>query len=271
MKISVITETTGDMEANEPSGSFAYQGNDYPYWGSPLGRSKTEDYSVGKFNRYAKIGVRADDLVNEFHDKLVEVPNLNDGKCSFASLIMMKYGIRIGNEDSAMGYESGLDSNVGEIVQTYGTTTLLNKHVMVEDGILKLDFLGKTQVQQSVEIDDPFIVKYAKHYHDSAKPEEKWIGIDYDILFKFVKSNIGDIFIPKDFRTFCANVTGWKAIKTFLNKPKRETITDANSEVKLITEVVADQLGNTPGISKRNYIDNRMLDWFKSERLGDNV
>ena len=267
MKISIITETTGDLEANESTGSFIYQGNEYPYWGSPLGRSKTEDYSVGKFNRYAKIGTRADDLINEFRNKLVNNSNLNDGKCSFASLIMMKYGVRIGNEDSATGYESGLEDNAGEIVQTYGTTTLLNKHITIENDNLKLDFLGKTQVQQNIEIDDPFIIKYAKHYYDPTKPEEKWIGIDYDILFKFVKNNIGDIFIPKDFRTFCANITGWKAIKTFLDKPKVETKTEANNEVKLITEVVANQLGNTPSISKRNYIDHRMLDWFKSERL----
>jgi len=269
MKISIITETTGLLEYNDPAGYFSYEGEKYPYWGNPSGRAKTVDYDVGKFNRYAKIGAIADELVGGFKHLIQENYKSVDGRCAFACLVMMKYGIRIGNEDSATGYESGMEENEGEFVQTYGTTTLLNKHVFVEKDSINLNFLGKTQVEQDIAIDDPFVVEYARKYDDQNRPDDKWLGIDYDLLFKFVKSEVGDSFIPKDFRTFCANVTGWKKIKKFLSKPKRETKTEANDEIKIVVESVANRLGNTPGISKRNYIDNRMLDWFKNERLED--
>lgn len=269
LKISIITETTGDLEFVEPEGYFLYDGNEYPYWGNPGGKAKTIDYDVGKFNRYAKIGNKADELVDKFKNTISQDFNSLDGRCSFACLVMMKYGIRIGNEDSATGYESGMEETEGEIVQTYGTTTLLNKHVFVSEDSIKLNFLGKTQVEQDILIDDPFVVEYAKKYDNPNLPEDKWLGIDYDILFKFVKSEVGDSFIPKDFRTFCANVTGWNKIKSFLNKPKVGTKSEANDEIKTVVETVANRLGNTPGISKRNYIDGRMLDWFKSERLDE--
>ncbi|MBD3408520.1 MAG: hypothetical protein GF411_20520 [Candidatus Lokiarchaeota archaeon] len=268
MKMSVITETT-ELEFTEPEGYFVYGGDKYPYWGNPGGRSKTIEYEVGKFNRYAKMGHAADELVEKFERNVKQDWKGVKGRCSYACLVMMKYGIRIGNEDSAVGYESGLEETEGEIVQTYGTTTLLNKHVFVEEDKIILDFLGKTQVEQHVDIDDPFVVEYAKRYDDSDRPEEKWLGIDYDMLFDFVKSEVGDSFVPKDFRTFCANVTAWNEIKSYLDNPKRETRTDVNNEIKSVVEAVANQLGNTPGISKRNYIDSRMLDWFKSKRLNE--
>ena len=269
MKISVITETTGDLEFTEPEGHFSYEDQQYPYWGNPGGKAKTIEYDVGKFNRFAKIGDQADEYSNQFKQTVKSDWKGLSGRCAFACLVMMKYGIRIGNEDSATGYESGMEENEGEFVQTYGTTTLLNKHVSVGDDGIKLNFLGKTQVEQHITIDDPFVVEYARRYANPNLPEDKWLGIDYDMLFKFVKNEVGDSFIPKDFRTFCANVTGWRMIKTFLEKPKRSTKTEANDEIKVVVEAVANKLGNTPGISKRNYIDGRMLDWFKNERLNE--
>jgi len=267
MKMSIISEEIEDIEFDEPFGEFEFENQKYPFWGNPEGRNKTVDYDLGKFNRYAKIGVVANELIEKLkHNIKKDIGGIN-GRCSFACLIMMKYGIRIGNEDSAMGYASGLEDNEGEVVQTYGTTTLLNKHIKVQENKLSLDFLGKTQVEQHVDIDDPFVIEHAGKYYKPEEPEEKWLGIDYDMLFSFVKSEVGDAFIPKDFRTFCANVTGWKAVKSFLDKPKKEKKSEVNAEVKTITEIVASKLGNTPSIAKRAYIDNRMLDWFKSERL----
>ena len=259
-----------DLEYSEPKGHFFYEGNKYPYWGNPNGRAKTIEYDVGKFNRYAKIGMISDAIANKFRTTIQNDWKSANGRCSFACLVMMKYGIRIGNEDSATGYESGMEETEGEIVQTYGTTTLLNKHVSVGENDITLDFLGKTQVEQNINIDDPFIVKYAKIYDDSRLPENKWLGIDYDILFKFVKQEVGDSFIPKDFRTFCANVTGWTTIKSVLGSPQKDTKTEINGEIKDVVESVANKLGNTPGISKRSYIDNRMLDWFEGQR-SDNL
>jgi DNA topoisomerase IB len=266
MKLKTISEET-EIESFEPAGYFEFSGTDYPYWGNPNGSTKTKTYDIGKFNRYAKLGTMADELVLDFKGMIESDWSSTDARCAFASIVMMRNGIRIGNEDSAEGYTSGLADNEGEFVQTYGTTTLLNKHVSFTENGLNLEFLGKTQVEQNIDINDPFISKYARIYHNESRPEDRWLGIDYDTLFSFVKDNVGSNFIPKDFRTFCANTTGWRTINKFLPNPEVDTKTEANDEIKLVVKSVASKLGNTEGISKRNYIDNRMLDWFKNERL----
>jgi len=266
MKLSIITEDS-DIQYDNPAGNFTFRDKKYSYWGNPIGRNKTLEYSVGKFNRYVKLGVKADELIETFKKNIEKDPKSLSGRCSYASLIMMLYGIRVGNEDSAAGYESGLEDNKGEIVQTYGTTTLLNKHITIKDNLLNLRFLGKTQVNQDINIDDKFIVRYAKVYYNSSDEESKWLGIDYESLFKFIKREVGDGFIPKDLRTFCANVTAWDTIQSYLDQPKIDTKTEANQEIKEVVEAVSTRLGNTPSIAKRNYIDGRMLDWFKASRL----
>lgn len=266
----MIFETTifeGIEDAIENSGFFSFSGEEFPYWGSPQGRTSTVNYNNGKFNRYAKLGEMADELINDFVVQIKTDPDSVEARCSYAALIMMLYGIRIGNEDSAEGYESGLEKNKGEMVQTFGTTTLQNRHIEFSDSEMRLDFLGKEQVSHSFVISKPFLVAVGKHYHDSGAPNDPWLGIDYGTLFKFVKLNVGSRFVPKDFRTFCGNITGWRAMQAYLKRPTCDKVSDAKKELKEIVLTVAARLGNTPNIAKRNYLDGRMLDWFVSQRF----
>jgi len=256
-----------EIDYTEPLGYFTYSGEEYPYWGNPIGRNRTVDYDLGKFNRYAKLGAVADEIVGNLIGMVEQEYNSIDGRCAYASLIMMKYGIRIGNEGSAEGYASGLEQNVGEIVQTYGVTTLLNEHVSVQNNQLRLHFLGKEQVEHDIMVAEPFFFKYGRMYYKQAAPKESWLGINYETLFNFVKSNIGEAFIPKDLRTFCANISGWRIIQTYLEKPKRGMKSEVNKEVAEIVKGVASRLGNSESIAKHRYLDLRMLDWYKAQRL----
>ncbi|MDP1712206.1 MAG: hypothetical protein Q8K86_07095 [Candidatus Nanopelagicaceae bacterium] len=250
----------------KPLGKFTYLDNEYSYWGNPQGRSRTVEYNKGKFNRYAKLGSYADEVLKRLHEVVKNDHESVDGRCAFASLLMMLYGVRIGNEGSAEGYASGLEKNKGEIVNTYGTTTLLNKHVSFSDDAMTLDFIGKEQVEHNITITGGFFTRYGKLYHDPSNPDEKWLKIDYDLLFDFIKANVGKQFVPKDLRTFCANITAWNYMKDYLEKPKVDTRTDAKAEVREIVEKTAKRLGNTVGVARSAYLDNRMLDWFIDQR-----
>jgi DNA topoisomerase IB len=97
------------------------------------------------------------------------------------------------------------------------------------------------------------------------------LGIDYNVLFRYVKKNIGLIYVPKDLRTFCANVNAWRVIEKYLDRPLPEMKSDANAEVREIVETVAERLGNTPPVTKRNYLDERMLNWFIEQRWPSEV
>lgn len=256
-------------QIQEPNGTFMYNGKEYQYWGNTHGHNRTVEYDLGKFNRYAKLGEMADEVSNRLKTIINSDPRSLNARNAYACLLMMQYGVRIGNEDSATGYESGMKQNVGEFVQTFGTTTLQNDHISFDGNVMKLHFLGKEQVQQDIQINDPYLVKTGKLFYDPRRLADKWIGIDYDTLFKFIRENIGEGFVPKDMRTFCANITGWNLIQNYLAKPQVEMKSEANAEIKEIVEIVSNKLGNTPGIAKRNYLDARMLDWFKAQRFED--
>lgn len=255
-----------EIEFIEPTGYFEYRGVEYPYWGNLTGSTKTVDYEKGKFNRYAKLGDTAENVIKELSLILKKLPNKAKGRAAYASLIMLRYGIRTGNKLSAEGYESGLEKNKGEIVRTFGITTLLNRHVVVKDDRLILNFLGKEQVRHNIIVKDKLLVKYGKKFHDPNDSDGKWLNINYKTLFKFIQDNIGNNFVPKDLRTFRANITAWRHIKKLLKKPPHKLKSDAKSEVAEVVEVVANRLGNTTGVAKSSYIDNRMLDWFLAKR-----
>jgi DNA topoisomerase-1 len=209
----------------------------------------------------------AEELEKEFSKTIRSNPGSLEARCSYACLTMMRYGIRVGNEGSAEGYVSGMKKSKGEVVHTYGLTTLLNKHVMFGSKVMLLDFLGKEQVKHKIKVREPFLIDIGRQYWNRSNPEGKWLNIEYEQLFEFVHNNIGKAFVPKDFRTFCANTAGWRVISRFLGQPKREKKSDANKEIATVVWCVSRRLGNTPGIAKKNYLDHRMIDWFKAQRI----
>lgn len=259
----ILFEET-DQSADEPEFWFEYQGNEYPAWSSPRGRMKTDDYDLAKFNRFAKIGQRADDIEAELKQTIKDDPSSNDARCAYACLLMMNHGIRTGNELSAEGYESGLEDNKGEIVQTFGVSTLLNDHISFNNDVMKLNFLGKTQVEHEITIDNKFMVMLGKFYYKHKNKFNNWLGLDYNEIYKFVRDVLGKGFIPKDFRTFRGNIEAWKFIENKLDN-KVETKTEANKIIKSMVLHAASILGNTEGVCRSSYLDSRMIDWIKDQ------
>lgn len=242
-----------------PIGSFNYRGREYPVWSSFEASYKPEDSVTGKFNRYAKIGKLADEIVERLMEEIEKDPLSEEGRMAYASLLMMQYGIRVGNEDSAEGYESQLPDNLGEFVQTYGVTTLLPEHVKIDNGAMTLDFLGKKQVGQSIKITDPELVKLGEVYLTNPK-SHTWLGVDLGKLTYFIKHMFGPNFIPKDLRSFAANTAAFDLMRPYLDK--KMTPEEAKATMKNVVEGTAKVLGNTPAVTKSAYLDGRMLDWF---------
>src|SRR5579863_10210435 len=138
------------------------------YVGNPRGR-----YS-DKNNRAAKLISIWDDLTEKF-SRMTERGNgeSDTARHAYGLLLMMETGIRVGNESSAEGWisenqivarksnkEKGIKKGdviwqhekFGELVQTYGLTTLLNKHVRLKKDKLILSFTGKKLVDQRLTV-----------------------------------------------------------------------------------------------------------------------
>lgn len=228
-----------------------------------VGQSKIEFFGKpkghfnDKFNRVAKLAQRHEQIIEKL-DGFINVQGMTQRcLCALMCKIMFVTGIRIGNEKSAEGYESKREG--AGFQQTYGLTTLKRQHISVRGQRITFSFLGKRSVEQTLQFKDKVIAQKVKTLLMDDEDEFVFPISEYQ-LRKFIATYIGKGFKAKDLRTFYANVTAYNYFKRELAEYYVETKKDRNAEIKLMVEHVAGRLGNTPAISKRSYIDHRLLE-----------
>jgi DNA topoisomerase-1 len=215
-----------------------------------------------KFNRIAKLAVMYDELERKL-DSFINTGKITErSTCALAVKIMLHSGIRIGNNESAAGFFSKIKKDIAE---TYGLTTLKKEHVKFKRDKVVLEFVGKKHVEQRIEIKDKVIVHYLKRLYKHSTPDKVFPISDY-MVRKFVSISVGRGFVPKDFRTFYANLLATQKHLEIIKRDKPRNKSAAKKEVKEIITFVAEQLGNTPAITKRSYLDVRMLDFHLEKR-----
>jgi len=165
--------------------------------------------------------------------------------------LMLDTHIRVGNEIYSKNNK------------TYGLTTLLKKHLKVND-YYSFEFVGKSGIKHNIKINTRYnqilslLLKNRNpqdnlfYYHqDNSK-----ININSDDLNDYIKSNLGKEFTCKDFRTYSANIL---FIETFLKNSK------GNDNIKKIIqksiEEAALKLGHSKGISKKSYISDSLINY----------
>lgn len=260
---------------------------------------KLRGSNSNKFNRATKIAAQYDEL----SEKLDNIIDKNKSKVNedyrkaVALSILMKTGIRVGNESSAEGYYTVPrpgSEEVSKFVRTYGLTTILHKHVKFnKDGTSDFDFTGKKQVRNTFNLN--------KELTSLIKPIAKlkldpFFGITDAELTRFVKRVAGDAFTTKDFRTLRANIFAYRHAKTFkpptledfLDKKKikeiekddidkdkkkeriereekraqKELDRERKDIVKRVAEHVSEKLNNTYQVIKTSYVSPLLWEHF---------
>lgn len=178
-------------------------------------------------------------------------------------LLMEKSYARIGNVAYAKQYQS------------YGLTTLRDRHVSIEGARIALSFVGKKGVQQDIEITDrrlAGIVKKCKdipgyelfQYYDENGEKHT---IDSGDVNAYLKAFTGEEFSAKDYRTWSGSLEALQALK---NAESQDL--DTKSRKKLLVETVksvASCLGNTPSVCKKYYIHPFILEKFEEGKLSE--
>lgn len=171
--------------------------------------------------------------------------------------------IRVGNEKYAKDNES------------YGLTTILKKHVLIEDqskGLFKFDFIGKSGKHHNIEI------KNKKLYHIvhtcleiPGYPLFQFVdhcGIIHDITSDDVNDYLKDIsgndFSAKDFRTW------WGTVFTLIALNKIGTVNSSKEIKKALSKAVtftSSKLRNTPSVCRKFYIYPGIMESFSEGTL----
>lgn len=169
--------------------------------------------------------------------------------------LLEKTLIRVGNDEYA------------RTNQSYGLSTLLDRHVQLNSKKVIFRFKGKSNVQHEIELNDPTLAKVVKKCRDVPGQllfqyeDEK--GGRHAIHSQDVNHYLQEIthqeFTAKDFRTWGGTVFAAIALREFEHF---DSTAEAKRNLNQVIETVAQKLGNTKTICKNSYIHPVVMDSY---------
>jgi DNA topoisomerase IB len=153
-----------------------------------------------------------------------------------------------------------------------GLATIRREHVTVRaDGTIEFDYPAKSGVRRKLTLDDPLVrplLATLKRRRGGGEEllayrhRRSWHRLRSDDINEYLKEQLGEDFSAKDFRTWHATVTAAE----HLARHGREatTKTARKRAIDSAVRVVAQQLGNTPAVARKAYIDPRVFDRYQN-------
>ena len=169
--------------------------------------------------------------------------------------LLEKTMIRVGNDEYA------------KTNQSYGLTTLQEKHVNVTGDSIRFKFKGKSGKEWNLKVTDRRIAKVVRACEE----------IDGQELFKYtdeegeihtisssdvngyLQNITGENFTAKDFRTWSGTVIASMALQEY---ETFDSQAQAKKNVVAAIEHVSQQLGNTPAVCRKCYVHPAILDAY---------
>jgi DNA topoisomerase-1 len=181
--------------------------------------------------------------------------------------------IRVGNEEYA------------EENNSFGLTTLRNRHVEVLGGVLKFKFRGKSGQQHEIQLEDSRLAKIVRRCKDipgsslfeyldeDGRPQP----VESGDVNEYLRQISGGDFTAKDFRTWGGTCLAANFLLCQLQKTEAEESGTDTEEFKTLKSMkqglvdvvkdVACKLGNKPATCKKYYIHPAVLESFSAGTL----
>jgi DNA topoisomerase-1 len=168
--------------------------------------------------------------------------------------------IRVGNEEYAKENQS------------YGLTTMREKHVDVKGNKTTFSFEGKSGVFHELDITNPRVAKTIKECLDIPGYELfEYVDeggnvrvVDSADVNSYLKLHTGADFSAKDFRTWGGSVL---AGDSFYKKGTAENQNDVKKNTMEVVEVVSAHLGNTKSVARKYYIHPIIISSYEKDIL----
>ncbi|HXF80937.1 MAG TPA: DNA topoisomerase IB [Usitatibacter sp.] len=156
--------------------------------------------------------------------------------------------IRVGNERYAEENDS------------FGLTTMRNRHVKVEGARIEFQFRGKSGKFHRIALDDPKLARIVRRIRELPGQElfqylddEGAVqSVGSSDVNEYLKEIAGSDVSTKDFRTWAGSVY----VASLLRRRSHVGITHVAAAVREASR----QLGNTPAICRKSYVHPRVLD-----------
>ncbi len=162
--------------------------------------------------------------------------------------------LRIGNTEYAVSNES------------FGLTTLQNRHAAVRGSTLRLAFRGKSAHDFDIRVDNPRLAKIVRHSQHlpgqqlfAYRSEDGGIrAVSSGDVNNYLAEHAGPGITAKTFRTWNASVRaadGLAAASEHAESPTKRVLND-------VIDSVADHLGNTRAVCRSSYIHPAIVESY---------
>ena len=163
--------------------------------------------------------------------------------------------IRVGNREYARENDS------------FGLTTLRNRHVKVEGGTISFEFRAKSGKMRRLDLKDRTLARIVKRARDLpgyelfqyVDKDGERRGINSDDVNQYLKEASGADFTAKDFRTWAGTVLAALALREF---EAFDSEAAAKRNITQAIEQVSARLGNTVAICRKCYVHPALFDAY---------
>ena len=157
--------------------------------------------------------------------------------------------IRIGNEEYARENQS------------YGLTTMRNKHVDVEGSKVHFKFRGKSGKSHAIDVQDKRLARIVKKCQDLPgyelfqylDEEGEPRSVDSSDVNEYLQAITNEQFTAKDFRTWAGTVLACALLRE-AGGCEEQSQTETKKNVVQAIAAVAERLGNTPSVCRKCYV-----------------
>jgi DNA topoisomerase-1 len=169
-----------------------------------------------------------------------------------------------------LGYFRAGGEQYGQEHNSFGIATLMCEHVMMRRGAVEFDYPAKSGVRRTLVIDDPEVNRCVRALLRRPDRTDRllvcrngsgWTEIRADDLNVRFKELVGDDYTVKDLRTWHGTVL---AAAAFVDADPPENKTVIKKVESAVMKEVAEELGNTPAVTRGSYVDPRVVAGYEA-------
>ncbi len=217
-----------------------------------------------KYGRTLAFG-RALAKIRRSTDRDLDLPGLPRRKVLAAVVRLLEMTlIRVGNDEYA------------RTNQSFGLTTMRDRHARIEGSSVKFRFRGKSGVHHAIAIDDRKLARVVRRCQELPGQELlQYVDESGEVrdigsgdVNDYLREITGEDFTAKDFRTWAGTVLAMIALQEF---EAFDSQAQAKKNVVRAIESVARRLGNTPSVCRKCYVHPGILDSYLEGTMLDSL
>jgi DNA topoisomerase I len=169
-----------------------------------------------------------------------------------------------------LGYFRSGSEQYAEENNSFGVATLLCEHVTLRHEAVEFDYPAKSGIRRTLLIEDPEVIRSVRSLMRRPDRTERllvcrngsgWTDVHADDLNTRFKELVGEDYTVKDLRTWHGTVL---AAESFVDADPPVSDAVIKRVESAVMKEVAEELGNTPAVTRGSYVDPRVVEGYES-------